>query len=186
MMKSTLFINSYNKLFLLLLLLFSAPFYAQQQNQQTLPKAKTDSFWNHVQFGGSFGLAIGNEYTDIMIAPSAIYNFNEHFAFGTGLQYSNLKQKNYYSSNVYGASLIGLYSPIEEIQLSVELEQIIVNNKYVDLGGNYKTSFWNTGLFLGGGYQEGNVTVGGRINLLFDKDKDIYGSAFMPFVRVFF
>ena len=186
MMKSTFFISGYEKLFLFILLLFSASFYAQQQNQQTFPKAKTDAFWNHVQFGGSFGLAIGNDFTDITIAPSAIYNFNEHFAFGTGLQYSNLKQKNYYSSNVYGGSLIGLYSPIEEIQLSVELEQVNVNNKYVDLGSNYKTSFWNTGLFVGGGYQEGNITVGGRINLLFDKNKDIYGSAFMPFVRVFF
>lgn len=185
-MKSTLFISTYEKLFLFILLLFSASFYAQQQNQQTLPKAKTSAFWDNVRFGGSFGLSVGNDFTDITIAPSAIYNFNEHFAFGTGLQYSNLKQKNYYSSNVYGGSLIGLYSPIEEIQLSVELEEVSVNNKYMDLGGNYKRSFWNTGLFIGGGYQEGNITVGGRVNLLFDKNKDIYGSAFMPFVRVFF
>ena len=170
---------------LLLIVLYVTPIPILSQ-EKPLPKAKTGAFWEHVQFGGGLGLAVGNDYTDITIAPSAIYHFNQHFAFGTGLQYSNLKQKNYSSSNVYGGNLIGLYNPIEEIQLSVELEEVNVNNKYIDLGSNFKNSFWNTGLYIGGGYQEGNVTIGGRLNVLFDKSKDIYGSAFMPFVRVFF
>ena len=171
---------------ILFLLLISGVYTAISAQEKPLPKAKTSSFWDNVQFGGGIGASFGNDYTDVTIAPSAIYNFNEHFAFGTGLQYSNLKQKHYYSSNVYGGSLIGLYNPIEEAQLSLELEEVSVNNKYMDLGGNYKASFWNTGLFVGAGYQDGGVTVGARVNLLFDKDKDIYGSAFMPFVRVFF
>ena len=182
-MKSSKLFGSIKTGFLVVILAFTCSFYAQEKS---LPKAKTGDFWEHVQFGGGFGLSIGNEFTDITLAPSAIYNFNDHFAFGTGLQYSNLKQRNYYSSNVYGVNLIGLYSPIEEIQFSVELEEVSVNNKYMDLGGNYKRSFWNTGLFVGGGYQEGGVTIGARLNLLYDKNKDIYGSAFMPFVRVFF
>lgn len=182
-MKSSILTGCTKTVFLFVLLTFSCSFYAQEK---PLPKAKTDSFWRNVQFGGGFGLAIGNGYTDITVAPSAIYNFNEHFALGSGLQYSNLKQKNYYSSNVYGGSLIGLYNPIEEIQLSLELEEVSVNNQYMDLGGNLKESFWNTGLFVGAGYREGNVTLGARFNVLFDKDKNVYGDAFMPFVRVFF
>jgi hypothetical protein len=157
--------------------------FAQEQN---IPKAKTDGFWDHVQFGGGFGLAIGNDFTDIMVAPSAIYNFNEHFALGTGLQYSRLKQKNFYSSNVVGGSVIGLFNPFEEIQLSLEVEQVHVNTTYVDLYDNVKRSFWNTGLYVGGGYRADNVTIGARFNLLFDKDKDLWGDAFMPFIRVFF
>ena len=182
-MKSSILIGCAKTVFLVVLLAFTCSFYAQEK---PLPKAKTGDFWEHVQFGGGLGASFGNDYTDITVAPSAIYNFNDHFALGTGLQYSNLKQKNYYSSNVYGGSLIGLYNPIEEIQFSLELEEVSVNNKYMDLGGNYKASFWNTGLFVGGGYQEGNVTIGARFNLLFDKDKNVYGDAFMPFVRVFF
>lgn len=182
-MKSSILTGCAKTVFLFILLTFSCSFYAQEE---PLPKAKTGDFWEHVQVGGGFGLAIGNDYTDITIAPSAIYNFNEHFALGTGLQYSNLKQKHYYFSNVYGGSLIGLYNPIEEIQLSLELEEVNVNNQYMDLGGNLKESFWNTGLFVGAGYQEGNVTLGARFNVLFDKDKNVYGDAFMPFVRVFF
>lgn len=167
------------------LFLFIAPNTILAQ-EKTLPKAKTNDFWNHVQFGGGFGLGIGNDFTNITVAPSAIYNFNEHFALGTGLQYSYLKQKRYYTSNVVGGSLIGLYNPIEEVQLSLEVEQVNVSNTYKDLGGNLKDNFWNTGLFIGAGYRSGNVTIGARYNLLFDENIDLYGEAFMPFVRVYF
>ena len=170
---------------LFFLFLFGTSFTVLSQ-EKPLPKAKTSDFWDHVQFGGAFGLSLGNEYTDITIAPSAIYNFNDHFALGTGLQYSHLKQKNYYSSNVVGGNLIGLYNPIEEIQLSLEVEEVHVTNSYVDLYNNIKKSFWNTGLYVGGGYRAENVTIGARFNLLFDKNKDIYGDAFMPFIRVYF
>ena len=167
------------------LLLLLVPIIGFSQ-EQSLPKAKTDSFWDHVQFGGGLGLAIGSDFTDITVAPSAIYNFNEHFALGTGLQYSRLKQKNFYDSNVVGGTLIGLFNPIEEIQLSLELEQVHVNTTYTDLYDNVKRSFWNTGLYVGGGYRADNITIGARFNLLFDKDKDLYGDALMPFIRVYF
>lgn len=181
--KSSFFSTAGKTIFLISFLMLSIALNAQQT---PLPKAKTGAFWENVQVGGGLGLGIGNNFTNISVAPTAIYNFNEQFALGTGLQYSYLKQKNYYSSNVYGGSLIGLYNPIEMIQLSLEVEEVNVNNKYFDLGGNYKDSFWNTGLYVGAGYRDGAVTIGGRVNVLFDKDKDIYGSAFMPFVRVFF
>jgi hypothetical protein len=46
-----------------------------------------------VQFGGGVGLGFGSNYTDISLAPSAIYNFNEYVALGLGGQYTYLKQK---------------------------------------------------------------------------------------------
>lgn len=182
-MKSSFPVSGCKTFLLVIFLMASALFYAQNTS---LPKAKTGQFWENVQFGGGLGLSIGNDYTDVTVAPSAIYNFNDHFALGTGLQYSRLKQKHYYSSDVYGGSIIGLYNPIEEIQFSLELEEVNVNNQYMDLGGTLKESFWNTGLFIGAGYQEGNVTIGARYNVLFNKDKNVYGDAFMPFVRVYF
>lgn len=182
MKKNTFKTLAKSALLILFLILPSIGF----SQEQTQTKAETESFWDHVQFGGGLGVAIGNDFTDITIAPSAIYNFNEYFALGTGLQYSRLKQKNFYDSNVIGANLIGLYNPIEEIQLSLELEEVHVNTTYNDLYDNVKRSFWNTGLYVGGGYRADNVTIGARFNLLFDKDKDLYGDAFMPFVRVYF
>ena len=169
--------------FLLLFMVFTFSIYGQQNN---MPKAKTNAFWERVNFGGGFGLSIGNNFTNITVAPSAIYNFNDYFALGTGLQYSYLKQKNVFTSNVIGGNLIGLFNPVEEVQLSLELEQVNVNNSYQELNNNPNGNFWNTGLFVGAGYRQDNITIGARLNLLYDRDVDLYGSAFMPFVRVFF
>lgn len=154
---------------------------AAQQSPQTDQKS---AFWQDVQFGGGFGLGVGNGYTDITIAPSAIYNFNDYFALGAGLQYSFIKQRDLYSSHLYGGNIIGLVNPVEQIQLSVELEQLRVNLS--DENSNVKNNFWNTGLYVGIGYRMDNVTIGARYNLLFDRDKSVYSDAFMPFIRVYF
>lgn len=147
------------------------------------PKAPSE-FWKHVQFGGGLGVGIGSGYTDITVAPSAIYNFNQYVALGLGVQYTYAEQKQFYSSHLYGGSVIGLFAPIEEIQLSVEVEQLRVN---FDLADNSQSrDFWNTGLFLGAGYRAGNATIGVRYNVLFNKNDNVYGDAFMPFIRVYF
>lgn len=162
--------------------LFSGVLFSQ--NQSITPNEQNE-FWKKVQFGGGIGLNFGSGYTEISVAPSAIYNFNQYVAFGLGAQYSYQKQKNYYASHLYGGSIIGLFNPIKEIQLSAELEQLRVN---VDLDGSNSNSqdYWNTGLFLGAGYRTGNVTLGVRYNVLFNENDNVYGDAFMPFVRVYF
>jgi long-subunit fatty acid transport protein len=157
--------------------------YGQQIDQK---KQKSD-FWDHVKFGGGFGLSLGTGFTDITIAPSAIYNFNNYVSLGAGLQGSLVSQKDYYTSGIYGASLITLFNPIEQAQISLELEQVRVNSTFQTVGGsNIKNNFWNTGLFVGAGYRMDNVTVGVRYNLLYDKDKSVYSDALMPFIRVYF
>ena len=102
-----------------------------------------------------------------------------------------------------GGSVLTIFSPIPEVQFSVEVEQLNVhatqNNATAALNSNgtydsnltgknfdVTRNFWTTALFVGGGYNVGNVTVGGRYNLLFDTNKSAYSSAVMPFVRVFF
>jgi hypothetical protein len=168
--------------FLVLLTVFISNCLFAQQND--LEPKMQNQFWKNVQFGGGIGLGFGSGYTDISLAPSAIYNFNEYVALGVGAQYKYLKQKDYYASHLYGGSVIGLFNPIPEIQLSAELEQLRVN---VDLDGSNSNSqdYWNTGLFIGAGYRSGNATIGGRYNVMTDKN-NIYGSAFMPFIRVYF
>ena len=180
-MRKNYFLND-SKCFLVLLALFLSGFLFAQQNNMA-PKTQSQS-WRNVQFGGGIGVGFGSNYTDISLAPSAIYNFNEYAALGLGLQYKYLKQKGYYASNLYGGSIIGLLNPIRQIQLSAELEQLRVN---VQLEGSNSGSqdFWNTALLIGAGYRSGSATIGARYNVLDDKNS-IYGSAFMPFVRVYF
>ncbi|MCL9769662.1 hypothetical protein NAT47_04455 [Flavobacterium sp. HXWNR69] len=154
---------------------------------QVTPENKTKSdFWEHVQFGGGLGLGIGNGYADIMIAPTAIYNFNERLALGLGTQYSYVKQRDFYKANMYGGSVIALFNPIKEIQISTEIEQLRVSRKFGSYYGNATQDFWNTALFIGAGYRTENVTFGIRYNVLHRDRDNIYAEAFMPFVRVFF
>jgi hypothetical protein len=159
--------------------------------------AQEVTFWDKVQFGGGLGLAFGSGYTDINIAPGAIYHFNNYIAGGVGLQGSYIYQKDWYSNFMYGGSLIVLGNPLPQVQLSAELQQLRVNLDYAD-GFDYNVpgyagytdsrsrDFWNTALFLGAGYQMENVTIGLRYNVLYHKTDMVYSDAVMPFVRVYF
>jgi len=145
------------------------------------------NFWNHVSYGGGLGLSIGSDFTEITLAPSAVYNFNPKVAMGIGLLGSYVDVRNAYSSFLYGGSLITLFNPVNEIQLSAELEQVRVNNDYdLGFGATESDDFWNTALYFGVGYRSGNVTVGIRYNVLFNKNRNVYSEPFMPFVRFYF
>ena len=164
-------------------LFFTCGLFAQEQNNAPNPQS---DFWRKVQFGGGIGLSIGSGYTDITLTPSAIYPVNPIVALGLGLQLGYVSQKNYYTSFVYGASVIGLINPIPQIQLSVELEETNANTDYQSPGGNVSQNYWNTALYLGAGYRTGNVTIGLRYDVLFDPNRSFYGDALMPFVRIYF
>lgn len=155
----------------------------QAQIDSTRIKPKNE-FWKKVSFIPSIGLGFGSGYSNISVAPAAVYNVNKYFSTGLGIQYSYLKQKNVFSSSTYGASLIAMANPIEEVQLSAELEQLRANVK--NEATNISDNFWNTAFFLGAGYRMGNSVIGARYNVLFNKDKGVYGDAFMPFVRIAF
>ena len=137
------------------------------------------------------------------LLTSAIYNVNQYVGVGVGLLGSYVSNRGLYKATVVGGSLISLFNPVPEVQLSLEVEQLTVNTtqniETVPLNSNgtfdrsqsvksfdVTTNFWTTALFIGGGYNVGNVTVGGRYNVLFDKNKSAYSAAFIPFVRVFF
>lgn len=148
--------------------------------------SNSNEFWQHVRFGGGIGLSFGNGFFSGTLAPSAIYEFNEYVALGVGLNGTYSSRKNYYSSTVFGGSLIGLFSPIREIQLSAELEELNVNRKWDNQFNVANENYWYPALFLGAAYRSQNVSVGIRFDVLYDKDKSIYGESWMPFVRVYF
>lgn len=156
--------------------------YSQEQTQ----KKKSD-FWNHVRFGGGIGLSFGDGYFSGTIAPSGIYQFDDQFALGIGLSASYFKRKELYKSTVLGGSIIGLFNPINEIQLSSEFEQLHVNRDFdEDFVTNTDDKYWYPALFLGAGYRSGNFTIGIRYDVLYDEDKSIYADPWMPFMRFYF
>ncbi len=141
-------------------------------------------FWSKVRYGGAVGLDFGAGYFSAMLAPSAIYQFNPMVAAGVGVQYSYINVKSLYSTNLYGASIIGLFNPIDNIQLSAELEETFISTTFKL--PVYTDSYWTTALYLGAGYYSNGVTVGVRYNALYNPDKSLYKTAFLPFIRVYF
>ena len=178
--------NSVINLTLLLTIVFLFGFNSEISAQENTEMKTKSDFWNHVQFGGGLGLGIGNGYADIMVAPSAIYNFNQYVSAGLGVQYNYVKQRDFYSANMYGGSLITMINPIEVVQISAELEQLRINRTYEGTFGSASQDFWNTALFFGAGYRNENITLGIRYNILHRDRDNIYAEPFMPFVRIFF
>lgn len=171
---------------LLLILLLSSVFTKAQS--QVIPPTKQNkaNFFDKVRFGGGVGLGFGDGFFSGTLAPSAIYQFNQQFALGVGLNGTyNKSKKPGYNSTIFGGSVMALYQIIPEIQLSGEFEELHVVRRWEHDGGNLKDDYWVPALFFGVGFSSKNVTMGLRYNVLHDR-KSIYGNAYMPFVRVYF
>lgn len=148
------------------------------------PNAKSD-FWNKVRFGGGIGLGFSNGGFSGSIAPSAIYQFNEVFAAGLGVNI-NFYQFDNQKFWAYGPSAIVLANPIPQIQLSGEFEQLRVNSSIQTIGGTFENDYWSPALFIGAGYTTNFATIGIRYNVLHDNQDSIYLNAWVPFIRVYF
>ncbi|OUR94796.1 alpha-ketoglutarate decarboxylase [Flavobacteriales bacterium 34_180_T64] len=147
---------------------------------------KNNKFWENVRFGGGIGLSFGDGFFSGTLAPSAIYDFNTQFALGLGLNGAYNERKDFYNSTIIGASIIGLFNPIPEIQLSTEFEELNVHRNWENDLGIENEHYWYPALFMGLGYQSRNVIVGIRYDLLYDKTKSIYADPWAPFFRVYF
>lgn len=152
----------------------------------TAQEETRSKFWSQVRFGGGIGLSFGNGFFSGTLAPSAIYEFNDYVALGVGLNGTYNSFRNNYSSTIVGGSVISLFNPIPELQLSAEFEELYVSRNYDSFLGLEDENYWYPALFLGAGFRNGPVTVGIRYDVLFDDDRSVYADAWIPFVRVFF
>lgn len=172
------------RVFSLLLLFLFLCLTSTAQSIENIPQKSSD-FWNHVRFGGSLGLSFGNGNFTGALAPSAIYDFNSYFSAGVGVSGAYASQRRYKATS-FGGSIIGMLRPIQALQLSTEYEQLNINRRYEYEGGSVRDQYWVPALFLGIGYNAGPVVTGVRYNVLHDDERSFYGSAFMPFVSVYF
>ena len=147
----------------------------------------SNSFWKNVQYGGGIGLNFGDGFFSGAIAPNAIYRFNTYVSAGVGLNLQYSSQRDAFKSTVLGASVLGLFNPYRELQVSTEFEQLHVSRNFDEqFVSNIDDDYWYPALFLGLGYRNGNVTFGIRYDVLYDEDKSIQNQAWMPFVRFWF
>lgn len=167
------------------LLVFACSFMTLAIAQQSGFESQ-DDFGKQVRFGGGLGLSFGNGFFSGTLAPSAIYEFNRQFALGVGLNGTYNSRKNFYKSTIFGGSVLGLFNPIQEIQLSAEFEELNVHRNWENDLDIADQNYWYPALFMGVGYRTQNITIGIRYDVLYDEDKSIYADPFVPFVRVYF
>ena len=161
-------------LFISILLLLSLQSNAQKKSKK-------------ISYYGGFGLSLETGYTYFSVQPGLIYNLSEKFKLGAGVQYTYLKSnKSYYGVNykyhIYGYNGMALYYPIKEMEVSLEYENLYVNQNY----NNISKKFWSPALFGALGYHYGPVVAGFKYNFLYDPKKSIYQDAFTPFIRIYF
>jgi hypothetical protein len=176
-MQKELSLQSKIVLVILLLLFFRIDVSAQGQKP---------SFWSHVRIGGGLGLSFGSGFFSGTLAPSAIYDFNEKFAMGVGLNGTYNTSKDFYRSSIIGGSILGLYNVIPQLQISAEFEELYVTRIYDSSLALNDDRYSTPALFFGAGFIQRNLTFGLRYDVLYKQDKSIYASAFVPFVRVYF
>ncbi len=90
------------------------------------------------------------------IAQSAVYDISEPFSTGAGFTYMyfNRKSTSQETTNIYGGSILTLFRPLREIQLSVEFERIRLSKKQISQEAIYP---WQEALFIGSEYATGNI-----------------------------
>lgn len=165
---------------LILVLLFQ--FNLNAQNNDTTP----DRFWDHVRFGGGLSMGFGSSYSSIAISPSAIYDFSDYFSAGLSGKYIYYKQKGTVSEAVsmYGGSLLTLVRPLNGVQLSAEYERLELSNKLIFQDAIPSA---HDALYIGAEWVTGNIAMGLRYDVLYDKRTNIlYPSALTPVFRVYF
>jgi len=144
------------------------------------------TFWQNVRIGGGIGLSFGDGFFSGSLAPSAVYDFNDQFSAGVGLNGTYNSLKNQYSSTIVGGSVLALYNVIPQLQISTEFEQLNVSRNYDNSIAIADENYWYPALFVGAGFRQQNFTIGIRYDVLYDNGKSVYASAYVPFVRVYF
>ncbi|MFC6267811.1 hypothetical protein [Frigoriflavimonas asaccharolytica] len=137
-----------------------------------------------LQFGLGFGLNfVGG--TSLNLSPNLTYNVNEKISVGAGILVNYNAVKNIQTTTTAGVNALFFYKPIGKLITTAEFAEMYVNRNNKLL--NNKENFWDSALFVGAGYQiTSKISVGGKYNLLYKKDKSVYSSPFIPFVNISF
>ena len=141
------------------------------------------TFGGYAGLGGAFGNGGG---VSLYITPRMGYKVTENLETGlaSNLTWSNSK---YYSSTMIGVGPFLNYYFSRNFYLSGMFQEYFINQK--DKVNNLKYSADEAALYLGGGYMQrlGNRTymqIGGMYNVLYKKDKSVFGGGFIPSVGI--
>jgi opacity protein-like surface antigen len=181
--------SSLSILFIFVCLSFSVSNVYSQTINDSIKKTTLDSLQlkeKKLKFGCGFGLNfVGG--TSINLSPNVTYKITEKIALGAGLQGSYNKIKNLQNTTTFGGNLLAFYTPIKNLQTLLEFVELRVKTETEINSVKTSTSFWDSALFVGAGYNiTKKISVGAKYNLLYKEDESVYTSAVIPFVNISF
>ena len=159
---------------------------AFSQATTVMVKDSADVVDKRLKFGCGFGLNfVGG--TNIFVAPNLIYDVSNKISLGGGLQASYAGIKDVQNTTTFGFNVITQYTPAPIITTLLEFTELRVSTKTENLADNVTDKYWDTALFVGAGLNvTSNISIGAKVNLLYDSDKTVYTSAVIPFVNITF
>jgi hypothetical protein len=166
------------------LLLFSVQ--AFSQTTTVVVEDSTEVAVKRLKFGCGFGLNfVGG--TNVFVAPNLIYDVSNKVSLGGGLQGSYTGIKDVQNTTTFGFNIISQYRPVRLVTTLLEFTQLRVTTKTENLTENITDRFWDSALFVGAGLNvTSNISIGAKVNLLYDSDETVYTSAVIPFVNITF
>jgi hypothetical protein len=186
----------------LLLIFFSTmsfgQYYQGEEEKSKEARLSDKTFWERVNFGGTFSLAFGGGSDLVLVSPVGIYQASENLLLGLGANYVYSSYKvNYingvtetYTASVYGPKAIVMFFPFESILLSGEFEHNYVDRNYSYVGDKIEP-YWQSSAFVGIGYampigERGRFVVSISYDLLYDQNKSYFSTPYRPGVGIYF
>lgn len=175
------------KLVFLLVLAFSLGFKAQiGTSTQVGGENSKWTFGGSAGLGGSFGNGGGG--TSVSLSPRVGYKITENLETGVAGSFTWSNSK-YFSSTTTGVGPFANYYISRNFYLSSLFQEYFFNEK--DKYSGLKYSGDEAALYFGGGYMQrigtgAYMQIGAMYNVLYKKDKSVFGSGFIPSVGVVF
>lgn len=153
-------------------------FSAFMMAQVSVGSSVSNSGWT---FGGYAGLGTGSGGTSLYVSPKVGYKVAEDFEMGLA---GNLTWYNssYYKSTMIGVGPFANYYFARTAYLSGMFQEY-----FISYTGNFNQNQKKNEsvLYLGGGYLQrlgdsAYMQIGAVYNVLYDKEKSVFGSGFVP------
>ncbi len=143
------------------------------------------TFGGYAGLGGSFG---SGGTTSVYISPRVGYKITPAFEAGLAGNF-NWSNSRYYSASTVGVGPFANYYIGRNFYLSGMFQEYFFNQKNKIAGQKYSGD--EAALYLGGGFMQrigdrAYMQVGGMYNVLYDKEKSVFGGGFVPNVGVVF
>jgi hypothetical protein len=139
-------------------------------------------------YGGYAGLGTGSGGTSVYLTPKVGYKVDDNFELGLAGNFT-WSNSSYHNSTMIGVGPYANYYFGRTVYVSGMFQEYFIN--YNNKSSNVNTQNNEAVLYLGGGYMQrlgehAYMQIGAMYNVLYDPNKSVFGSGFVPQVGIVF